>query len=281
MMRVMSGHGRLQACFTICVSLGLISQSIRMRSCQIIALSLPGSRRGSLLRSHLAGLGLDATFLPGIYLEGPAESEASYDHALRRRLLGYDLTSGEVGCFLAHKAAWAKVAAGETPCLILEDDARLRDDVTDKLGELSSAIAGTKIMVRLFSQRHPGVKHWRRLPSGLDIVRPRSAGYSAVAYVLDPAAAKALLLSSDRFWQTVDDHMDDEGAHGCVIMHTLPELARHDDEGHSLIGERRKPPLSLLASTRREWWRALRKLRLAWHREKTLWSLGLRWSRCR
>lgn len=248
-----------------------------MRHCQIIAISEPGSRRRSLLEAHLSALGLNAVFLPAVFVEGPAEDEPSYDHLTRSRMLGYGLTHGEVGCFLAHKTAWTKVASGHCPCLILEDDARLRDDAANKLGELAEAVAGTKVILRLFSQRHPRAKLWRRLTCGLEIVRPMSAGHSAVAYLLDPAAAAALLRSSTRFWQTVDDHMDDEPAHSCVIMHVLPELAHHEDEGNSLIGARRKSPLPLALRLRREWLRALRKAKLAWHREKTLWSLGLRW----
>jgi len=248
-----------------------------MQSCQIIALSRPGSRRQSLLQSHLARLGLEALFLPGVYLEGPVEAEGSYDHAARKHRLGYDLTVGEVGCFLAHKAAWEQVASGKTPCLILEDDARLSVDLPGKLAEIAAAVAGTKVIIRLFSQRHPRAKIWRRLPSGLEIIRPLSPGHSAVAYMLAPIAAKALLLSSARFWQTLDDHLDDEPSHGCAVMHALPELVSHEDEGCSLIGERIKPALPLLFRARRECLRALRKLLLAWHREKTLWSLGLRW----
>jgi glycosyl transferase family 25 len=210
-------------------------------------------------------------------LEGPVETEKSYDHADRKHKLGYDLTIGEVGCFLAHKTAWEKAAEGSIPCLILEDDARLSDDLPGRLGELSEVISGTKIIIRLFSQRHPRAKLWRRLPSGLEIVRPLSAGHSAVAYMLAPAAAKALLMSSRRFWQTLDDHIDDEPSHGCAVMHVIPELAGHEDEGASLIGERVKPALPFLSRARREWLRALRRLYLACHREKTLWSLGLRW----
>ena len=252
-----------------------------MRECIIFAISTPGSRRHRLLEGHLSELGVDAQVVPAIFLNSDPERASGYDLRVRMKTLGYGLTKGEVGCFLAHRSAWEKVAAGDRPCLVLEDDARLDSRLVRNLGELSGAIAGTKVILRLFSQRHPRSKLWRRLPSGLDIVRPLTAGHSAVAYLLDPAAAAALLQSSTRFWQTVDNHMDSEPDHACVVMHVLPELVRHDDEGSSLIGERHKPLLSLLFRLRREWLRALRNWRLAWHREKTLWSLGLRWARSR
>ena len=252
-----------------------------MSECSIIMISILGSRRHRLMEGHLSELGVEAQVVPAIFLNGDLERANGYDLRVRMKILGYGLTNGEVGCFLAHRSAWEKVAASDRPCLILEDDARLDSRLVHNLGELSGAIAGTKVILRLFSQRHPRAKLWRRLTCGLEIVRPMSAGHSAVAYLLDPAAAAALLQSSTRFWQTVDNHIDSEPDHACVVMHVLPELVSHDDEGNSLIGERHKPRLSLLFRLRREWLRALRNSRLAWHREKTLWSLGLRWTRSR
>jgi glycosyl transferase family 25 len=242
----------------------------------IIVISTPESRRHRLLSEHLAALGLRASVAPAVFLDGPAENAAAYDHASRLRLLGYGMTAGEVGCFLAHRKAWEMVAAAAGPCLVLEDDARLDDRLVRNLDELGGAIASTKVVLRLFSQRHPPAKLWRRLAGGLDIVRPALPGYSAVAYLLAPDAARDLLRSSERFWQTVDDHLDDEATHGCAVMHVLPELVRHEDEGSSLIGTRRKPEISLAARLRREWLRALRNLRRAWHRRKTSRALGLR-----
>lgn len=242
----------------------------------IIVISKPESRRHRLLCEHLKNLGLQASVAPAVFLAGAAESAVEYDHATRIRILGYAMTAGEVGCFLAHRTAWGMVAAATGPCLVLEDDARLDARLVRSLDELGSAIASTKVVLRLFSQRHPPAKLWRRLACGLDIIRPASPGYSAVAYLLTPDAARALLHSSERFWQTVDDHLDDEATHGFAIMHVSPELVRHEDEGCSLIGTRRKPEISLAARLRREWLRALRNIRRAWNRRKTSRALGLR-----
>jgi glycosyl transferase family 25 len=242
----------------------------------IIVISKPESRRHSLIRNHLTGLGMQASVAPAVFLAGPAERTAGYDHASRLRNLGYGLTPGEVGCFLAHRRAWEMAEASGGPSMVLEDDARVDPKLVRSLDELGEAIAGTKIIIRLFSQRHPDSKLWRRLASGIDIIRPNLAGNAAVAYMLTPEAARALLNSSVSFWQTVDDHMDDEESHGCAIMHLLPELVRHEDEESSLIGTRRKPRIPLWAKLRREWLRALRKLRHSRHRGKTDRALGLR-----
>ena len=248
-----------------------------MNSCKTLIITKPGSRRHNLVAAHLEEKGFSALVSSAVFLESSDEFPCEYDQQTRNRLLGYDLTIGEIGCFMAHRKAWKQVVLLDRACLILEDDARVRPTFSPAaLQEIADAIAGKKIVVRLFSQRHSSTKKWRVLASGLQIVRPSKPGYSAVAYLLDPAAAAALLQSSTRFWQTVDNHIDSEPDHACVVMHVLPELVSHDDEGNSLIGERHKPRLSLLFRLRREWLRALRNSRLAWHREKTLWSLGLR-----
>jgi hypothetical protein len=107
-------------------------------------------------------------------------------------------------------------------------------------------------------------------------VRPLKPGGSTVAYLLTPECAQVLLDGSRRFWLAVDEYMDDEAAHGGVILHGFPELVIHDDEGCSMVGARVKPPLSPLRKAYREWRRAWRDVARRIHRERTLWRLGLR-----
>ena len=246
-----------------------------MRDCSVIMISELGSRRHRLMEGHLSELGVEAQVVPAIFLNGDLERASGYDLRVRMKILGYGLTNGEVGCFLAHRSAWEKVAASDRPCLVLEDDARLDSRLVHNLGELSGAIVGTKVILRLFSQRQPRAKLWQRLPSGLQIVRPSKPGYSAVAYLLDPAAAAALLQSSTRFWQTVDNHMDSEPDHACVVMHVLPQLVSHDDEGNSLIGARVKPSVPWYFKARREWLRTCRNILATLYRYQADRRLGL------
>jgi hypothetical protein len=70
--------------------------------------------------------------------------------------------------------------------------------------------------------------------------------------------------------------MDDEASHGAPILHGFPEWVRHEDEGASLVGARTKPPMGALRKIGREWRRLLRNIRQSFHRERTLWQLGLR-----
>jgi glycosyl transferase family 25 len=248
-----------------------------MNSCKVIIITEPGSRRHDLIAAHLEEKGVAALVSSAVFLGGSDELPGEYDRRTRNRLLGYDLTLGEIGCFMAHRNAWKQVVSLDEVCLILEDDARLRPILTPAaLQELAGAIAGTNLIVRLFSQRQSSVKTWRGLPCGLKVVRPSLPGYSAVAYLLSPAAAAALIAHSESFWQTTDDFLDNEAEHGCAVMHAMPETSWHEDEGRSLIGARVKPSIPWYAKARREWLRAGRNILAALHRYRTARHLGLR-----
>jgi len=246
-----------------------------MSRCKTLLITEPGSRRHSLLATHLREKGFSAEVSPAVFLRSEESLPTDYDRAARNRQLGYDLTRGEIGCFLAHRDAWRQVSDG--PCMILEDDARLSPVLSPMaLQELADVIADTNLIIRLFSQRKPPARIWRKLPSGLSVNRPAKAGYSAVAYILSPRSAAALTAGAHTFWQTTDDYLDDEAAHGCPVMHVSPEMVWHDDEGRSLIGVREKPPVSWQVKVRREWLRAGRNIRASLHRMKTDRKLGLR-----
>jgi glycosyl transferase family 25 len=242
----------------------------------VLVISSPGSRRHALAKAHLDDLGLEHALIESVFLGTSAELCPGYDHRRRLRELGYPLTKGEVGCFLAHKSAWEAVASGNVPAVVMEDDARLTSESAAQLETIGKAVRSTTHLVRFFSVRHPRHKTWKRLSDSLALVRPFSPGGSTVAYLLTPECARKLLEGSRGFWLAVDEFMDDEASHGCAVLHSVPELVTHEDEGSSLVGARVKPPLSLRRKFVREWRRALRNLGKLIHRERTLWRLGLR-----
>jgi len=205
-----------------------------------------------------------------------AEEVTAYDHSKRLRELGYGLTKGEIGCFLAHQTAWEQVVRLGQTSLILEDDARLDSRLISLLRPTADSIAEQAMLVRFYSVKHPRHKTWRTLPGGFELVRPLSSGGSTVAYLITPECARKLLAGSRRFWLAVDEYMDDEASHGTVVLHGFPEWVRHEDEGASLVGARTKPRMSVAKKIQREWRRLLRNIRQSAHRETVLWKLGLR-----
>jgi glycosyl transferase family 25 len=228
------------------------------------------------MKAHLGAIGLSFELSPPVFLQGTPEELSQYDGAKRTHELGYPLTKGEVGCFLAHRAAWERVAQMGTSCLVMEDDARPTAELVATLSAVANAIAGQRMLVRFYSVKHPRHKRWKQLTEQFSLVRPLSPGGSTVAYLLTPECARTLLEGSRSFWLAVDEYMDDEASHGCVILHGLPEWVAHDDEGASMVGARVKPALSLGRKVFREWRRAVRNARQFIQREIVLWRLGLR-----
>jgi glycosyl transferase family 25 len=228
------------------------------------------------MKAHLGEIGLSFELSPPVFLQGAPEALPEYDGAKRTYELGYPLTKGEVGCFLAHRSVWERVALMGSACLVLEDDARPTAELVATLSAAATAIAGQRMLVRFYSVKHPKHKCWKQLTKRFSLVRPLSPGGSTVAYLLTPECARALLEGSRSFWLAVDEYMDDEASHGCVILHGFPEWVAHDDEGASMVGARVKPTLNLGRKVFREWRRAVRNARQFIHREKVLWRLGLR-----
>jgi len=228
------------------------------------------------MADHLGAFGISPKLSPSVFIDSHPEDVPGYDGRRRLNELGYHLTKGEIGCFLAHRDAWKKVVTSGVPCLILEDDARLDAALVPLLGPAAQAITGSTIMVRLFSMKTGRHKCWKKLSAEFSLVRPLTAASSAVAYLISPAGAADLIEHSSRFWLAVDEFMDDEADHGCIVMQGHPQLVRHDDEGASMVGGRKKPPLNLGRKILREVGRAQRNIFQALHRERTLWRLGLR-----
>lgn len=247
-----------------------------MRHLPVIVISVPGGKRHNLACAHLEGLGLASLLSPAVFVQTAAEEVPGYDHSRRLQELGYGLTKGEIGCFLAHQSAWEQVVRLGQASLILEDDARLDSRLVPLLRPAAEAITGQDMLVRFYSVKHPRHKTWRKLPEGFELVRPLSSGGSTVAYLITPECARRLLAGSRQFWLAVDEYMDDEASHGSVVLHGFPEWVRHEDEGASLVGARTKPRMSLPKKIQREWRRFLRNLRHTAHRETVLWKLGLR-----
>lgn len=242
----------------------------------VIVISAPGGRRHEIAAAHLKELGLSCELSPAVFIQVPPEVVLGYDHPRRVLELGYGLTKGEIGCFLAHKAAWENISRRGETCLVLEDDARLESRLVPLLGQIAEALDGRAMLIRFYSVKHPRHKTWRKLADGFELVRPLSPGGSTVAYMLTPECARALVAGSRSFWLAVDEYMDDEASHGAPILHGFPEWVRHEDEGASLVGARAKPPMGVSHKVAREWRRLLRNFHQSIHRERTLWQLGLR-----
>lgn len=246
-----------------------------------IGITHPGSPRYARFIAMLEALGLPYEIRPAVFVQGDLPWSPHYDHAARMRNLGYPMRAGEVGCFLAHRGAWEAAAAFAGCSLVLEDDAFVDPARVPLILAAADHLAGGDCAARLISQPRTSFRTWRELGGGACLGRPTRAGNLAVGYLVSPGGAAALSRGSRAFWCPVDDYMNLEHTHGCLLMQFDPEIAEHRDEGASLIGGRAKPRVGLGIRLLREARRAWRNVRDRLHAWRTLARLGLCFRRVR
>ncbi|MBB05944.1 MAG: glycosyl transferase family 25 [Pseudooceanicola sp.] len=111
---------------------------------------------------------------------------------------------GEIGCFLSHRAAWAKIAASEDVAgLVAEDDVILDPGFDSALALVTSAARPDRL-IRLPMSNKEEVAKVVAERDGVQLFRPRVVGLTAALQVIGRDAAARLLALTERFDRPVD-----------------------------------------------------------------------------
>ena len=242
---------------------------------RVIGITHRESPRHAHFVAMLEALGIPYELSPAVFVQGDLPWSEHYDHQTRMRNLGYPMRAGEVGCFLAHRAVWETASRQKGCTLVLEDDAFVDPAKATDIIAAAELIAGRAMAARLISQPRPAFRLWRKLSSDCSLARPTRHGNLTVGYLISNVGSLSLLKHSDAFWCPVDDYMNLEYVHGCLMLHFEPEIAEHRDGGVSLIGGRTKPSVSLRTRIVREILRAWRNARGSLFSWSVLARLGL------
>ncbi len=241
-----------------CIVIGRLD-SERLHACQL----------------RLDGLGIAAEVSPAVIPASEAPWSPHYDDAGRRRLLGYSLSRGEIGCFLAHRQVWQRILNGGWPvAMVLEDDAELDVARLGAVADAAVAVVGRTCVVRLVSEPRPRIYVWRELGRGACLGVPTRPGNLTTAYLVTREAAVALLAASESFNCPVDAFMNHIHLHEVDVFNAEPPPARHGI-GRSEIGLRSKPPVGAWFRLKREFLRASLNVRVWTGRLAARARLGL------
>ncbi|MCZ2104363.1 MAG: glycosyltransferase family 25 protein [Comamonadaceae bacterium] len=225
----------------------------------VISLTRAADRRVAVAE-QLGRHALDFRFFDAIDGATLDATPPQYDRKQRMKRYGLDLTAGELGCFLSHRAVWRECVASQRNVLVLEDDFRITGDLHGALDEISS-ITEPWDFIRLCGDRVV-----RRIA-----VPIRSFGSSCIAeelsdsmlttaYLLSPPGAEKLIRESEKFHLPVDNFMEMRYAYGFRSLAVLPYPIEHAAVP-STIGDRRVRRKTLGLQMRRLWFRSLHDIR--------------------
>ena len=104
----------------------------------VISLVRETARRENI-KQRLTALGANYEFFNAV--DGKTLQPSQYTHRMQTRhhflKEGFEMTSGEIGCFMSHHNLWQKIADGANEyALVLEDDAVWDNDFADVINQV-------------------------------------------------------------------------------------------------------------------------------------------------
>lgn len=192
-----------------------------MLNLQTIVISLLRSpQRREKARSELSNTNLNWAFLDAVDGSQLQSAPPEYQSSKVNRLLGFDMTSNEIGCFLSHKKAWQECVKNNQPTLIFEDDFILLPHFEKNLQLLLTEFQDWQLirLQALAKTTHDIVK----TIGGISIVKNHEDPLGATAYIIKPEVAKILIEYAKDIYEPLDHFLEHEKKHGVEMLAVKP-----------------------------------------------------------
>lgn len=189
---------------------------------QILVISLKESTERRQFVSEQfkkAALSIPWQFLDAVRGSALTETPKEYKVEKTRRLLGYELTPSELGCFLSHKKAWQICVNTQTTTVILEDDFLLLPHFLETMQFLSKHTNrwGMVRLNSLYPMKYSVLLQGERCA----LVQNHGDAVGSAAYIITPEFAQRLLHASADIYEPVDHFLEH------FKKHQTPFLAVH------------------------------------------------------
>jgi glycosyl transferase family 25 len=188
---------------------------------QILVISLTDAH---VRRQHAAiemkKTGLDWSFIDAVDGRTLDLSTAKYNSKKVCRLLGFELTPREIGCYLSHVKAWQACVEKTENTLIFEDDFVIKPHFTDAINALL-ADSSSWDLVRLQALEDSGCQEIKNY-GDMDLVFNHGDPLGATAYLVNPKAASRLILKSGEVFEPLDHFIEHYEKHGVKMLALRP-----------------------------------------------------------
>lgn len=230
-----------------------------MSEIQVLVISLAGSdSRQEKVRAELAKTNLTWRFLDAVRGSALTTIPREYKPKKVKKLLGFELTPNELGCFLSHKKAWQECVDKNIPTIIFEDDFCLLPHFEKTIQFLVSN-PGEWSAVRLQALSDVPQKVIRPLDGddSISLVRNVGDAVGATAYLLSPKAAQVLINSSDEIYEPLDHFLEHHQKHGLEFLAISPYPVDITGVQTTIADRPGRMPIKGWAKRKRSWFRAL------------------------
>jgi glycosyl transferase, family 25 len=186
---------------------------------RVISLERSTDRRERVQR-ELKNFPLEWAFLNAVDGFALKTLPKSYDPAKVKRLQGYELTPGEIGCYLSHMKAWGQCVEQNKTMLVLEDDFVINGDLSHVLESLTQMDQRWSLvrLAALYDVEHRVIDRYE----GVELVENRGDPVGAAAYVIKPSAAAQLIKCSSAIYEPVDHYLEHYSKHGLRMLAVKP-----------------------------------------------------------
>ena len=201
---------------------------LKTQSIQVFVISLECSLdRRKRVQEQMAKTGLQWSFLNAVDGYALQNMPSSYQKNKVKRLQGYELTPGEVGCYLSHIKAWERCLATKEVTLIFEDDFILEPQFENVLYDLLG-IASAWDLVRL-SGIYETSDRLLEARQGYNLVQNLGEPCGTACYLINPKAAAILLENTADIYEPVDHYLEHFKKHGlhCLAAKPYPVVLAH------------------------------------------------------
>ena len=160
------------------------------------------------------------------------------NEALTKKRFGYKLLESEIACFASHHIAWEHCIHENNPCLILEDNCNISEDLKNYLSQFNS-LASKYDFLKLCATKPKLFTTISSIDSKYKIIRYFKRTCGIMGYIITPKAAKVFVTNATQFIEPVDDYMEKPYLHNITTYCTHPALVFRA-KIQSTIGTKRK-----------------------------------------
>ena len=209
-------------------------------------------QRRKQVEALLAGLPLPTSVIDAVDGRALSDAEVSavYRRSLHRPHYPFELSRGEIGCFLSHRRVWQAIVDRQLDAgLIVEDDVEPDAALFPRALKLALAQIQPGDYVRFGFRSHTDAGRTVATGDGATLVKPTKVGLGTQMQLVGRQAAMELLKSTNLFDRPVDTTIQMQWLRPVRILAARPVCIRQIDHllGGTVVQKAGKPLSEVLS----------------------------------